>query len=172
MADDTITKRVEPELPNTLTNEGHDLPVRNLFYNLRWYEITKPLVMGFTGTVIIAIMTYTGMLYMKWWMAIAVAAMPLIAAHFYLKLLVEGAPPENQRDLAARLLALEPDYDHPLVSWLPFIPSLRPNLTMCSELELASKRHPLLRLQEKFEKLAHEKALRRGIGRLKKSVKR
>ncbi|AHF95011.1 hypothetical protein OPIT5_00310 (plasmid) [Opitutaceae bacterium TAV5] len=129
--------------------------MNNFGYNVPFYDL-KPLWFGLFGTALMGIAFSMRLLdFLHWSAALILVLAPLVAAHIYIKMFVENALPDTQRDFFARVLALAPDFDRPPVRWLPFVPSLRPRLTLAADPEpYAGSIHPMLRLQERLEALA------------------
>jgi hypothetical protein len=140
-------------LPVTHTNEGRGVPVRNFGFDLPFQKLT-PLWIGAGVSGFLGFLFGVGVMPFHWATNTIVTMVPVLLSVIYLKMFVEGALPATQRDKAAWLLSLKPDFDNPLIRRLPFIPGLRADLAMSADPEPVESIHPLLAMRERFTRLA------------------
>jgi hypothetical protein len=152
-----VQNDTEPVLPVTPTNEGRKPAVNNFGYNLPFYDL-MPLWIGLGGSVLIGMGVAVTIIQFHWSVNIGLTLIPVICAHLYIKAFVENALPNMQRDTVVRLLSLTPDLERPMFEKIPFIPSLRPSLSMASDPEEAgAEMHPMLRMHSRFSALNKQK---------------
>jgi xanthosine utilization system XapX-like protein len=138
----------EPTLPLTPTNEGRAPSINNFGYNLAFPQLWA-VGAGLAVGIFVSLLWLVGMLPGPWYLKIMFVMAPVVGGHIYTKVWIENALPHVQRDMIARFMTLRFDFDQPRWRRFPFIPSLRPDLTMCGEPEIGDGGgHPLLRLHE------------------------
>jgi hypothetical protein len=157
-----MTPQSDSELPVTPSDEGRKAAINNFGYNLTLDELW-PLALGALGTMVLGLAAVVGALPLPWYGSVFAGAAPLISAHIYLKVLVEGAPPHRQRDAFARLSTVSIAWDKAPFPRLPFIPGLRFSTARCDRPEPASFQHPmrLLEQRHRLEKLNARKPSRK-----------
>lgn len=143
-----MTPRSENELPITPSDEGRKPAINNFGYAVSLDELW-PLAIGGGLTMLLGFGAVVGALPLPWWGGIFSAVAPLIAAHIYLKVLVEGAPPHRQRDIFARLSTFSLAWDKTPFRRLPFLPGIRFASERCARPEPSSLQHPMRLLDQR-----------------------
>ena len=156
-----MSSQSDSDLPITPSDEGRKPAINNFGYNLTLDELW-PLALGAAGTMVLGFAAVVGVLPLPWYGSVFAGAAPMIAAHIYLKVLVEGAPPHRQRDAFARFSTMSIAWDKAPFRRLPFLPGVRFSTERCDRPEPASYQHPmrLLEQRHRLEKLNARKSYR------------
>lgn len=134
-------------LPITPTNEGRQPKINNFGYNLPFDQLWA-VGAGLGVSLLVTLAWLIDVLPGPWFIKIVWVVIPAVGGHIYTKVWIEDALPHVQRDMIARFLAMKLDFERPRWKRLPFIPSIRPDLTMAAVPEVGDGGgHPLHRMR-------------------------